>query len=391
MAVIEKRGPMQWRVKVRREGVTTTRTFIREVDAQTWARETEVAIQRGSFKDMRPAQTAFEDFARRYLAEVTPTKKSGDREAHRIATLLEAPEFKRPIGAIQATHVATYRDRRLQSPVHPTRAAQAAAAEPAKGTKGRAAAVRLLAPQTVLHELNTFSGIWEHVRKEWSIPLGENPVRGIRLPQRGKARTRRLASLELEYLQRATAGVHGLPQAMTLALETSMRLGELLGLTWRHVDLTAGVAHLPATKNGHARDVALSTAALAALRDLRPLQEATSSNAHGPALSAALALAHKEGRVFHWAASDSFDKTWRRALVRARAAYQADQAAKVASLDPDFLQDLRWHDLRHEAISRLFERNLNAFEVASMSGHRSMQMLARYTHMQAKLVAAKLG
>ena len=56
-----------------------------------------------------------------------------------------------------------------------------------------------------------------------------------------------------------------------------------------------------------------------------------------------------------------------------------------------FLADLRFHDLRHEAISRLFERGLNHYEVASMSGHKSMQMLKRYTHPEAVKVAAKLG
>jgi integrase len=53
--------------------------------------------------------------------------------------------------------------------------------------------------------------------------------------------------------------------------------------------------------------------------------------------------------------------------------------------------DLRFHDLRHEATSRLFERNLNPLEVAAITGHKTLQMLKRYTHFAAEELAKKLG
>ena len=58
---------------------------------------------------------------------------------------------------------------------------------------------------------------------------------------------------------------------------------------------------------------------------------------------------------------------------------------------PGFLEDLRFHDLRHEATSRLFEMGLEIMEVASVSGHKSLAMLKRYTHLRAEELAKKLG
>jgi integrase len=51
---------------------------------------------------------------------------------------------------------------------------------------------------------------------------------------------------------------------------------------------------------------------------------------------------------------------------------------------------LRFHDLRHEAVSRFFEKGLSMPEVASISGHRDPRMLMRYTHPKAEIIAQKL-
>ena len=121
------------------------------------------------------------------------------------------------------------------------------------------------------------------------------------------------------------------------------------------------------------RTVALSTAALEAFRAMRARPRRI------------------DGRVFGWAGADSFEKTWVRCKVRALAAYS--EACKQAGTKPDpaFLADLRFHDLRHEATSRLFEKGLGIMEVASMTGHKSLSMLKRYTHVEAEKLAAKLG
>lgn len=54
------------------------------------------------------------------------------------------------------------------------------------------------------------------------------------------------------------------------------------------------------------------------------------------------------------------------------------------------LSDFRFHDLRHEAVSRLVEGGLSHQEVSSISGHKSMQMLKRYTHLRSEDLVARL-
>jgi integrase len=141
---------------------------------------------------------------------------------------------------------------------------------------------------------------------------------------------------------------------VVLALETAMRLGELLGLDWPRIKLDKRVAFLPLTKNGEPRSVPLSPKAIETLQRIpRNLQNQ---------------------RVFWtWTRSDSVENAWRRVLLNAE------------------ISDLRFHDLRHEATSRLFERGLSLPEVASITGHKTWQMLRRYTHLRAEDLAAKLA
>jgi integrase len=147
------------------------------------------------------------------------------------------------------------------------------------------------------------------------------------------------------------AGTPWLKPMVQLALETGMRQGELLALTWDHIELGRRVARLLDTKNGEARDVPLSSAAVTVLRDLTHCLD---------------------GRVFP--------------LNKDQVAHFFTRAAAQAEL-----VDLRFHDLRHEATSRLFELGLNPMEAAAVTGHKTLQMLKRYTHLRAEDLAAKLG
>ena len=146
-----------------------------------------------------------------------------------------------------------------------------------------------------------------------------------------------------------------------LALATSMRQGELLALKRDWINLKTRVIHLPAnaTKNGHSRTVALSSEAVGVIK-AAPL--------------------HISGRVFGcWKDASSFSKPWQRLLRRGKRIYADDCKVDGKKPDPRILENLRFHDLRHHATTELFSRGLNAFEVASMTGHRSMQSLKVYT------------
>lgn len=147
----------------------------------------------------------------------------------------------------------------------------------------------------------------------------------------------------------ASRGKH-LKSVVLLALETAMRRGELLALRWEYVDLKRRVLHLPETKNGTSRDVPLSTKAVAVLEGLPR---------------------HITGRVFdtsETAITEGFQRAAKRACI------------------PDF----RFHDLRHEATSRLAEK-LQMHELGKVTGHKSPRMLMRYYHPRAEDLAKKLG
>ena len=188
---------------------------------------------------------------------------------------------------------------------------------------------------------------------EWDLHLTENPLKRVRKPSPSKPRERRLEQGELEKLETgcsATSNPYLWPM-IVLAIETGMRKSELLGLTWQNVDLQRRTAFLPDTKNGCSRVVPLTGVAVAILESLR-----------GP----------KSDRVLPIKV-EAFNTAWGRLIARTG------------------IEDLRFHDLRHEAISRFFELGLNVPEVASISGHKTLAMLQRYTHVRVENVLRKLG
>ncbi len=194
-------------------------------------------------------------------------------------------------------------------------------------------------PATVKRDLVLLGHVFEVARKEWGI-YAHNPVRDIKLPAGGRPRDRRLQSGEEIRLFTACRKARNrwLLPLVQLATETTMRQGELLRLRWEHIDLQRRTAHLPDTKNGEARTVPLSMTAVAALRDLpRSLH----------------------GDVFPGVTTEAVKRSYMRAIRRAG------------------IEDLRFHDLRHEATTRLFEKGLNIMEVAGITGRKDRRLLRR--------------
>jgi integrase len=144
-----------------------------------------------------------------------------------------------------------------------------------------------------------------------------------------------------------------------LAVETGMRFGELAGVTWVNVNLEKRTIFLADTKNGNSRIVPLSTRALNAIQ-MQPRSI--------------------DGRLFS-AKPGSIRSAFLIALTKAQAT-QPDSKM--------FLRELRFHDLRHEAVTRLFEKGLNAIEVGMVSGHKTLSMLQRYTHLKPEDLVKKI-
>ena len=84
-------------------------------------------------------------------------------------------------------------------------------------------------------------------------------------------------------------------------------------------------------------------------------------------------------------------RVFQEAVKRARKAYEKEYEEKKEKPDPSFLINLTFHDLRHEATSRFFEGGrFNVMEVAAITGHKTLQMLKRYTHLRAEDLAERM-
>jgi len=329
MAAFERRGKY-WRVRVRRRGYPEqTRTFDSKMQAEVWARTIEGEMDRGLYVDRTEAEkNLLADIIDRYLREVTPTKRGAGPERSRLLALKRRPVAQIKMAALSSAHLASYRDDRL----------------------------KVVSAATVNKELNHLAHLIETARREWGVQLPENPVRFVRRPTPANARDRRLAAGEEERLLEACDDARNLTlkPIVLLAMETAMRQGELVGLHWQHINLKKRVAHLPITKNGEARSVPLSKTASAVLKRL----------VNGADLT---------GPVFPGLTTEAVKRAFLRACKRAG------------------LEDFHFHDLRHEGTSRLFEKGLNPIEVASVTGHKTLQMLRRYTHLRAEDLVRKLG
>jgi integrase len=370
MATIRRSGPHQWHAQVRRLGwPAQTKTFDTRGEAEAWAALIESEMNRGVWLDRSEAEnTTLHVLLDRYEAEVMPALKGAVREKSVLGLWRQTPLAKRAMATIRSGDVAQQRDAWLSAG---------------------------LAPATVLRRLARLSHLFNTARKEWGMESLSNPVELVRKPTPNNARTRRVATLQAatrgrgngrttDELARISAASESrvLPAILTLAVETAMRRGEIAALRWENIDLGRRVAHLPETKNGNSRDVPLSTAAVDVLASLLPKVEGKRCKA--PAVPADL-----RGLVFAMH-PDGITQAFERAMQRARTKYVEECVKNNQTPDPAFLQDLRFHDLRHEATSRLASL-FQLHELAKITGHRDTRMLLRYYHPRAEDLAKKLG
>lgn len=334
MATIRKRNG-KYQVQVRRQGCSPiTKTFLKLDDAKAWARLTEVeADQTGLPVDPKIlAKTTVAMILERYRDEIVTKKRGREVETLIVNAMLRQPWCKRSLAQIDGATFAEYRDTRLQT----------------------------VQPCTVKRELGILQHAFDIAAREWSIPLRVNPLKPIKKPAVSNRRDRRLRKGELDRLLKAAGKTRNpfiLP-VVRFALETAMRRGEILALRVRDVDIERCTATIRTSKNGHARTIPLSSLAVAILETTIAVMsdEAEANNERVfPITALALRLA------------------WVRLTKRAK------------------IDDLHFHDLRHEAISRFFEKGLTVPEVASISGHRDIRMLLRYAHADKGKLAEKLN
>jgi integrase len=199
-------------------------------------------------------------------------------------------------------------------------------------------------------ELALMKRVLDTAIKKWGYGIPYNPIRDIEFPKGSTARTRRLVSDEKERLLTAASLQRNIyiSSIIEFAIETGMRRSEILKLRWCDVDLENGFASLYDTKNGEDRRVPLTRRCIEVLQTVPQTDEQVF-----PISATCLRLA------------------WNRTRN------------KVG------ITDLRFHDLRHEAVSRFFEMGMSVPEVALISGHKDVRQLFRYTHLNPENVFKK--
>ncbi len=327
MATVRRRGD-KWQVQVRRQGFAgLTRSFAMMRDAERWGvlkeREFDLLESQGLI-GKKVCDLTLAAILARYRETLVPHRRGGDREAYMIKAMERATFAAAMADRVTSADLKAYRDTRL----------------------------RTVSPATVVRELGLLQHAYEIARKDWGYEGLGNPVKDVSKPKLPPGRARRLSDGEeglLIHWGRLSRNPLLLP-IMGFALETGMRLGEIVAADWKHYDGRERVLLVPLTKNGKPRTVPLTLKAASLIEGRR-------GSDVGPIFPSTV---------------EAIKQAWIRLTRRAGIA------------------DLHFHDLRHEAVSRLFERGLDMPEVMMVSGHTDHRMLLRYTHLSARKLVEKM-
>ena len=336
MASIEKRGST-YRVRVTREGKSTlSSTHSSRTAALQWAKEVKAKLALGLIEEThnpKPSLKTFEQAAICYRDTHSIHKKIVRSETYRLHILIKR-WGQLPIEQVDKSAVLALRDDLLKL-----------------GRSG----------DTVNHYFNTISKLFQMLVDEWGLAL-TNPIRGIKRMPPSKGRYKRLQNYaEVALLEACRAlSYQELASIITVAIETGMRRSEIMGLTWQDVDISNRKFYLHQTKNGQGRQVPLTRRAIDTMQAI---------------------------------AKDESGKVFPMSLNQLRGQFErARKYAEVHWIDRSnnpFI-DLRFHDLRHEALSRLSDAGLNVIELSCISGHKTLGMLQRYTNPSHQAIFSKL-
>ena len=325
MASITKRNGKYF-VQVRRCGHSQSKTFTQRKDAENWAKQLELELERRDLPtDPRKKlkDVTLGSLIERYRDTVSIRKKSGKNEQIVLNAFLRHDITKKPVVDVTTSDFALYRDERLQT----------------------------VSPTTLKRELTVLQNVYKIAKKDWGLPLKHNPVTDLGFSAPVVRRDRVLQDGELELIvedARTRKNPLILP-IILFAIETGMRLGEIVAARWDHLDLKNRLLLIPETKTATPRKIPLSLKAMEILEGLDPLSDEIFP------LSAGL-----------------LKLTWKRILQRVG------------------ISDLHFHDLRHHCITELFEKGLHIGEVSQISGHKTWSQLKTYTNPKPAAILAKL-
>jgi len=340
VASIQKRGE-SYRVRIIRNGYPPqTKTFSTKLDAIRWARNIETQIDQGLLSSHREQTTrmvdkviSFKEAANHYMKTHSIHKKIVRCESSRLRILIKRWD-QLPVEQVDKLAVLTLRDDLLKL-----------------GRSG----------ETINHYFNTISKLFQMLEGDWDLVV-PNPIKGIKRMPAPQGRTKRVNAKMEEHLL-ASCHELSLPLLSSIiqfAIQTGMRRGELMGLSWSDIDLPNRRAYLHTSKNGEPRQVPLTKRAIAVLESLNK---------------------GDDDLVFPMSLN-VLRNQYERAIACSKEMWNE------AGINP--FDDLRFHDLRHEALSRLSDAGLNVIELSHISGHKTLGMLKRYTHPSHKAIFSKL-
>lgn len=326
MATIRKRNG-KYQVQIRRLGsAAVSKTFSSKIDAEAWARRMELHADDG----MLPSSLKLLDqYTVRNVLERYMREITIHKKGAEVEKFIIKGFLKSSLADLTFKKIAT-----------------------SHFSEYRDQRIKKVKPGTVNREFQIIKHAFDLAEREWGIPLKANPLAKLKKLKVKNARSRRLSKEEYDLL------IRGLEQTrnarirpfIDFAIETGMRRGEMLNMRWDDIDFNKRTLFIEITKNGESRTIPLSSRAIDILKALQNSDNSSVFNLTQAMIS----------------------KAWKRLVKRAG------------------IIDLHFHDLRHEAISRFFEKGLSIAEVALISGHKDFRMLFRYTHMKAEEVALKL-
>lgn len=356
MATIEKRTTdkgIAYRAKVRLRGFQPeTATFERLTDAKNWASKIERDMKEGRHFGQSKRHT-FKELAKEY----EPQAKDKERLAYWCSA------FGADLLAdITPDRIAKQRDKLLSEETQ-------VFATPPTGDKeedARRPRARRSGP-TVNRYLAALSVCMAHGVKElrW---LEKNPCELVKKPKENRGRVRFLSDDERRKLLDACRSHPALYLAVVLSLTTGARQGEIMSLRWGQIDFARQIITLHDTKNGERRALPLVGEAFTLLQDRSKVRSLTDDRIFPP-------------------------------KPRAKKSQYVDlHSPWVAARKAAGLQDFHWHDLRHTAASYLAMSGVSLVEIAKVLGHRTLAMVARYSHLSdghivatGEKLAARLG
>lgn len=341
------RNGLHYRVEIRIKGAKpVVETFARKTDAKRWAEQTEAAIrERRYFKTSESLKHTFAEMVERYIEFELPKRHSDHKKIEMHLNWWKSHLGHYYLADVTPQLIAQYRD--------------VLSNETFKKGKKEDAKVKRREPATIKFYLASLSMAYNAAVKEWGW-VDENPIYKVSMPKVDNGRVRFLSKDEREKLLEVCSKSTNpyLYSVVMLALCTGMRWTEVTGLKWREIDTQKNVIRLETTKNKERRAIPMAPPAIAEVKKMQKRRM----------LGSPYVFPRADGQ-----APMEIRKHW-------------EKAVRDAKLD-----NFTFHDLRHTAASYLAMSGATLTEISHILGHKTLQMVKRYSHLSEQHTAKVLN